>query len=298
MQVTTAATAQNTVVTTANTVAETANTVATNANTVATKSWNVVKAISKALLGDFTGLLLVGAGALATYAIATANTADEQDKLNAVGEKSKSLIDMQAEAHNEISKSIDAEKYHINALIAVINNVNTAYDDKVKALNQLKTIIPSVNGEISAESVYHGNAVTEIRKHIAALDDLQKALAAFKLGQKIQEEVTTAEWEKFQADNKVNRQRTKVQQSTQQVRETKGQTPTDLQTLSYNPFTQSDNTRTPKIKAQEKQLNADKTELKAAETESNTANEKLKVAQQKQNEFKQFNQLNGGSAKA
>ncbi|PJI22413.1 hypothetical protein [Prevotella intermedia] len=50
------------------------------------KIWNTVKAIGKALLGDFSGLLIVGAGALATYAIATSNSADaekeHQDSLN------------------------------------------------------------------------------------------------------------------------------------------------------------------------------------------------------------------------
>jgi hypothetical protein len=50
------------------------------------KIWNYVKAIGKALLGDFSGLLIVGAGALATYAIATSNSTDaekeHQDSLN------------------------------------------------------------------------------------------------------------------------------------------------------------------------------------------------------------------------
>lgn len=72
--------------TTVNSTATGVNTVATGANTVAMKIWNTVKAIGKALLGDFSGLLIVGAGALATYAIATSNSADaekeHQDQLN------------------------------------------------------------------------------------------------------------------------------------------------------------------------------------------------------------------------
>ena len=64
------------------TVAEGANTVATAANTSATKAWNMVKAISKALLGDWTGLLLVGAAALGTYAIATSNSTEELENQN------------------------------------------------------------------------------------------------------------------------------------------------------------------------------------------------------------------------
>mgnify|MGYP000794099734 FL=1 len=40
----------------------------------------MAKAVSKALLGDFTGLVLVGAGALLTYALATDSSADKLDK--------------------------------------------------------------------------------------------------------------------------------------------------------------------------------------------------------------------------
>ena len=72
--------------TTVNSTATGVNTVATGANTAAMKIWNYVKAIGKALLGDFSGLLIVGAGALATYAIATSNSTDaekeHQDSLN------------------------------------------------------------------------------------------------------------------------------------------------------------------------------------------------------------------------
>lgn len=72
--------------TTVNSTATEVNTIATGANTAVMKVWNTVKAIGKALLGDFSGLLIVGAGALATYAIATSNSADaekeHQDQLN------------------------------------------------------------------------------------------------------------------------------------------------------------------------------------------------------------------------
>ena len=58
------------------------NTLAQVASRLAQQAWNVVKAIGKALLGDFTGLLLVGAGALVTYTLATKKSAGEQDNLN------------------------------------------------------------------------------------------------------------------------------------------------------------------------------------------------------------------------
>lgn len=76
------------------TTATTANTVVTNANRIATQAWNTVKAISKALLGDFTGLILVGAGALATYAMFT-DDSTEADKKN-----TDALKDQKSEAES------------------------------------------------------------------------------------------------------------------------------------------------------------------------------------------------------
>ena len=72
------ATAQETVATNANTASEIANTTAVVANTAATQAWNVVKAVSKALFGDFSGLLLVGATALIGYAVATSDATDKE----------------------------------------------------------------------------------------------------------------------------------------------------------------------------------------------------------------------------
>ena len=79
------------------TTATTANTVVTNANRIATQAWNTVKAISKALLGDFTGLLIVGAGALATYAISTDNSTEAEKKNADAAKDQKSAAEELAE---------------------------------------------------------------------------------------------------------------------------------------------------------------------------------------------------------
>ena len=81
----------NTAATARATVVEGAATVSTKVSTIAQTAWNVAKAVAKALLGDFSGLLLVGAGVLATYAIATATSADEQDKANQKTEQAKTV---------------------------------------------------------------------------------------------------------------------------------------------------------------------------------------------------------------
>lgn len=72
-EVLTAATAKNTVATAA-------NSAITKKDTIITNAWNVAKAVSKALLGDFTGLVLVGGTALATYSIYTSLNTSETEK--------------------------------------------------------------------------------------------------------------------------------------------------------------------------------------------------------------------------
>ena len=103
----TSETAKNTASTTVNTAAGVANNNATKKGTIAQKAWNVTKAISKALLGDFTGLLIVGAGALLTYALATGDSTEETDKQAEATKRAQEATDEFAKAvANGSSKQI------------------------------------------------------------------------------------------------------------------------------------------------------------------------------------------------
>lgn len=64
-------------------------TAATKGDTIAQNAWNVAKAVGKALLGDLTGLLIVGAGALATYALATSGSSEELEENSKSADKAK-----------------------------------------------------------------------------------------------------------------------------------------------------------------------------------------------------------------
>lgn len=59
-----------------NNVRQALNTSLTRKDTAAQTAWNVTKAVGKALLGDFTGLLLVGAAAYTTYALCADNSTE------------------------------------------------------------------------------------------------------------------------------------------------------------------------------------------------------------------------------
>ena len=95
-----------TVATVASTVAEVANGSAVKKNTIFQQAWNVAKAVAQALLGNFTGLLLVGAGALATYAIATSDSTDEEKK--------------SAESKNELRDSFNELKETVAASVGSV----------------------------------------------------------------------------------------------------------------------------------------------------------------------------------
>lgn len=118
----TSETAKNTASTIVNTAAGVANNSATKKGTIAQKAWNVTKAISKALLGDFTGLLIVGAGALLTYALATGDSTEETDKQSEATKKAKEATDEFAKAvANGSSKQIA----QIETLTTQYSNLHT-----------------------------------------------------------------------------------------------------------------------------------------------------------------------------
>lgn len=278
---------KNNALTAANTAVVAANTAVTKISILTQKAWNVTTAIGKALLGDVSGLILVAAAGYTAYTLATSKSNSEQKELNNTQSQTTTLLQKQIEARKEATKEIDSEKNKINALYSVLTNVNVAYKDKARALEELKNIIPSVNGYIDSEAVYHGNAVIEIRKHIDALDDLQKALAAFKLGQKIQEEVTNSEFEKYQADQKVYRKQNNIKADEAEMNRHANDAGYTWQGGRSQAYIDARN---------RKEINEEN--LQAAKEEQKAADARVKNAKQQQEDYQRFRATNSGSAKA
>lgn len=291
MQLSAAATAKETTATIA-------NTAATTTNTVAQKGWNVAKAIGKAMFGDFTGLLLLGAGAMLTYALATDNSTDKQNELNESINKGTSFLQKQTDANKEAAKEINEEKSKVIALKTILDDANVSYQNKVKALNQLKAIIPSVNGMIDKEGVYHGNATTEIYKHIKALDDLQKALALFKMGQKIQDELTEAQWQNYQANEDVTRKENNVNASQRQIEKSTAIVKEENdKNIGYRDTKRQIQASEDLRKAND-QLNENRENLELARENQKQTDAALKTAERQADQFKQFAKSQGVSADA
>lgn len=151
----------NTVATNLNTVAEIANTTATKGSTIAQNAWNVAKAIGKAMFGDFTGLLLVGVGALTTYALATSQSTEEQEKqTNSIGKTKdavkefattvaqncgKQITQLQAltteyaSLHTETEKNdfINKHRKEIEGVVGATDNLRAALEKIVSKKDQI-----------------------------------------------------------------------------------------------------------------------------------------------------------------
>lgn len=177
MAINSATTKKDTVLTTANTVAQTANTVATKSDTVAQTAWNTAKAIGKALLGDFSGLILVGIGAVATYAVATSDATDEQKKLNDEvdkgAEEQKGYKKVMADTYASLMTSFEQLKKGWNSL-KTTNEKNKWITDNKNKLDELKL---SVNNVADAEKVFNSNTSAVVASFI------KRAKAAARLAQ-------------------------------------------------------------------------------------------------------------------
>lgn len=152
----------NTVAVAGNTTATVGNTVAIGANTVATKAWNIAKAVSKALVGDFTGLLLVGGAALITYSLATdkskESTAEMSDETKRAENIQKNFVDTLSSTYSQLMTSYISLKNEWQSLsteqqkIAWIKNNQT----------ELKNLGAEVNGVNDAENYFNKNTVAVV----------------------------------------------------------------------------------------------------------------------------------------
>lgn len=174
----TASTKENTVATTANTVAENLSGVTLKKNTIIQNAWNVAKAVAKALLGDWTGLLLVGAAALTTYAIATSGSKDELEKESEATKKAK---EQKEEYVNTVASSTAK-------LVSKFKDLKDSYSkmrtegEKTQWIKENKTELHNlglkINDVISADKVFVSNSdkvikAFELRAKAAALATLQ-----------------------------------------------------------------------------------------------------------------------------
>lgn len=177
MAINSATTKKDTVLTAANTVAQKVSTATTKSDTVAQTAWNTAKAIGNALLGNFSGLILVGIGAVATYAVATSGATEEQKKLNDEvdkgAEEQKGYKKVMADTYASLMTSFDQLKKGWNSL-KTTNEKNKWITDNKNKLDELKL---SVNNVADAEKVFNSNTSAVVASFI------KRAKAAARLAE-------------------------------------------------------------------------------------------------------------------
>lgn len=217
-------------------------------------------------------------------------------KVNAI----KKLNEDSAKAYNDVTNSVAKEKNQIDALNGIIHNNSTSLAQKKKAINDLKSIIPSYNAKIDAEGTVHDNAATSIRNHIKALDDLQKAIAAYKVGEKIQENVSNASFEAYKAGQKVQTKQNNVNAVNRELNKNGGNN--EYHTRTYIPANHSlgeeghwQTVTTSKGDSKAKELKIQQDAVKTAQTEKKTADLKLKTAQEEQRQYNNWKKGQGSA---
>ena len=173
----TKSTASNTVATAANTTATAANTVGTVANTAAQKAWNTAKAIGKAMLGDWTGLLILGVAGLTAYSIATQKSADSQEEMNAATKKGAEIQSTYGRTLSDTYASLMTKYTQLRAEWNKLSNDHqrTKWIEQNKSkLNELEA---SINNVGDAEKYFNGNTDAVCQAFI------KRAQAAARLAQ-------------------------------------------------------------------------------------------------------------------
>lgn len=144
------------------TVAEGANTVATTANTLATNSWNVAKAVAKALLGDFSGLLIVAAAGLASYALFTDNSTEST-------KKNTKVIKEQKDAINDEIKTLARQVTVLNEDIIKIRTFNGTKEQEKQLVNELNTRYKESFGYYSTLKGWYDTLTSKSQQYVEQL---------------------------------------------------------------------------------------------------------------------------------
>ena len=175
----------------ANAVKTSVLTAATKGDTIIQTAWNVAKAVGKALLGDFTGLLIVGAGALATYSIATSGSSEELDENSKSAENAKkkneefyksvadgcskniaSLVRLTAEWKNlrtaqQKNEFLQKNRKEIEKFTGATNELAKAFDGLVKNSGKIVDALIQIGVANAYAALIEEEAGNYVRKKLA-----------------------------------------------------------------------------------------------------------------------------------
>lgn len=127
-----------------------------------------MKSLKKVMASNIYGIILVGLGAFVGKMIEAHN---KQDDLR------KSLTGMKKINH-EVAQSFSEQEDKIRALTSIIKDNGVSIDERRKALDELKSIIPGYNGLISDEGTLTDDNTEAIKRYLVQLEKEIKLKAA------------------------------------------------------------------------------------------------------------------------
>lgn len=149
------------------TTATTANTTATIANTIAQKASNVAKAIGKALIGDYSGLLLVGVAAIIGATAAMAANTDEQHNNNfAIKNSTKAQGDFQksvSDTTRKIQENSQAIEVNKKQQQDWANRVGQSAGEQLAKYTMLQQKWRECNGDVKLQGKFLNDYANEIK---------------------------------------------------------------------------------------------------------------------------------------
>lgn len=154
-----------------------AKTKGTVTDTIAQKAWNTTKAIGKALLGDWTGLLLVGAAGLTAYSIATSKTTAKQDELNASTKKGSEIQSQYTSTLGQTYSNLMTKYTQLRSEWSKLSNEHQKAQWIKQNKQQLNELQISVNNVADAERAFNGNTDAVVQAFV------KRAKAAARLAQ-------------------------------------------------------------------------------------------------------------------
>lgn len=153
-----------------------AYTVATNASNIATKSYTVItkaatvatNLFSKATKASPWGVVIAGVTAAISY---LALFRDETSKTTAVMESMNNISKRTGDEYDEQAAKIDS-------LTDIIKDNSLTIQQRKKAIEELKSIIPGYNAQLSEEGILTGHNTKAIQEYLTQLEKQIKLKAA------------------------------------------------------------------------------------------------------------------------
>jgi uncharacterized protein YcfJ len=135
----------------------------------------IANGLSKALVAGGIGLLIVGVGLLVRH---LQKLKEERAELMEQQDEEVSRRRLSFTLSMQESGEVAKQVAKVDVLRSALKNANTAYEDKIKAINRLKSIIPGYNAELDAS----GNLIKEntksVEEYISALHKKARTIAA------------------------------------------------------------------------------------------------------------------------